>query len=170
MYVANSLSGTVTVYSRNNTLRRPCLGFDPVYTISITGGVDDAQITDFKYMTEFSQFMLLGVSNPSAESDSIVGISSGTSTTIESPQILFQSSAYGQSPIFDAEDNFLAIADRVQSTITLTTTTYSGLNGWKLGPVLGQIQVGEPGTLGDLGESGLSSIYFYLFLPNYDES
>lgn len=161
MYVANALSGPVTTYSRNTSLHRPCLGFDVVSSINPSSAGGATQITDLQGYGEPRGRIVLGVTNPASEADSIVGLDDGEMPGRQGAlQVMCQSSSYGQSPVFDINAEYVAIADRVQSTIAIVPMEFSGTSSnWSFGPaVISQIQVGEPGTPGDLGNTGLSSI------------
>jgi hypothetical protein len=170
MYVANSLANTVTMYTRNTSLQRPCLGFDVSETITpwpssgSTPPPAGAQITDLLGDGRNGVGMTLAVSNPNPNpnSDSIIGLKTGRLTDNDTLRFMFSSSAYGQSPLIDEGGGYLAIADRVQSTVSIVEYQYDYFNpNWTLGPILNQIQLGEPGTFGNLGETGLSAIKWF---------
>lgn len=80
--------------------------------------------------------MVLGVTNPGSDTDSIVGLDGEMPGRQAALHVMCQSSSYGQSPVLDINAEYVAIADRVQSTISIVSMEFSGTSSnWSFGPL-----------------------------------
>jgi hypothetical protein len=165
MYVANSLSNTVTSYHRNVSVPRPCLGFDTVETVvpyppgeSIPSTARVAGLSG----GQGSYTVTLENDGRFKGDDSIVRMGTGP---LNGRKMEFRaiSSQYGKSGTWDGvlpypgPYGFTAIANRVSGTVVITL---DGDAGTRQGHPQAKISLGNPGTLDD-PQTGISSVLWF---------
>jgi hypothetical protein len=171
MYVANSLSNTITYYQRNASFAPPCLEFDEIQTIvPYPPGESIPSTARVATVSAGDVAMSIVIQNDGrfGGNDSFVSLNTGeyTSSGIPGDDVMnFGSiaSLYGKSPSFQgvlpylSPYAFIAIANRVSGTVVVVLEDSSGPG---LGPILAEISLGPAGSLED-PHTGLSAIMWY---------